>query len=108
VFVVWFSQIIATEEEVKGWDVMVDLPGDAEEVCDRITGVIEPCHEDGVPMWPYVASSLHGSISRGDFGSGRGRLRITHDASWEGYAAFVEWAGHRKLVVATFTESERT
>ena len=102
----WFSQIIATEDEVVGWDVTVELPSNAGGA--RIINVVESCHGDGVPMWPYVASSLHGSISRGDFGAGRGRLCITHHASWEGWAALVEWANNRELVVATFTAAERT
>ena len=104
----WFSQIIRTEGEVVSWDEIVQLPHDAAEVCKQIIAVIEDTHMDGVALWPYVASSLHASISRGDFGAGRGRLRITHDASFEGWAAKIEWCKGTHIVVGTFSAEERT
>jgi len=108
VYAPWFSQIIKTEGEAVGWDEVVRLPTDTVEVCSEIIEIIGRTHQDGIPLWPYVASSLHGQISRGDFGGGRGRLRITHDASFEGWAAMIEWSGNKRVVVATFGAAERS
>ena len=100
--------MIGSEDE-QGWDRKVYLPSNAGEMCASLSiiGIIELRHSDGVPMWPYVPSSLSRAMTEGDMGGGRGRLHIVHDASHEGWGALIEWGGRRELVVSTFTESEQ-
>ena len=107
VFAVWFSHVIGSEEE-QGWDRRVHLPSNTSEVCASIIEIVETRHQQGMPLWPYVPSSLFRAMSGGEMGGGRGRLHIVHDASHEGWGAFIEWAGRRELVVSTFTECELT
>ena len=85
------------------------LPSNAGEMCASLSiiGIIELRHSDGVPMWPYVPSSLSRAMTEGDMGGGRGRLHIVHDASHEGWGALSEWGGRRELVVSTYTQVRR-
>ena len=106
-FAIWFSHVIGSENE-QGWDQKVYLPSNAGEMCASIIGIIESRHVHGVPMWPYVPSSLLRAMTEGDMGGGRGRLHIVHDASHEGWGALIEWGGRRELVVSTFTEPEQS
>ena len=107
VYAVWFSHIIGSDGEVE-WDRLVHLPGNSAEVCEEIISTIEARHRDGVPMWPYVPSSLYRYILGGDLCTGKGRVHIVCDASFEGWGARVEGPGVDLLVASTFTESEVT
>jgi len=104
-FVAFFSSVIGTEDD-PDYDRVIFLPSAVSDAAVYLRGVLEEHAFSGVPLWPFVPSTLYAAFLAGETGLAR-VVVITWDASQFGWGMVLRsWdnpAG--KVVVGTLPDS---
>jgi len=104
-FVAFFSSIIGSEDD-PDYDRTIFLPSAVSDVAVFLRGVLEEHAFSGVPLWPFVPSTLYSAFLAGE--TGRARIVvITWDASHFGWGMVLRWWDNLvgKVVVGTLPDT---
>ena len=104
-FLALFSAVIGSEQ-VPDYDRVVDIPPALTEAAAFLRGVVEEFADPGVPLWPFVPSTLYAAFLAGETGPAR-IVVITWDASVHGWGMVLRWWDNRdgKIVVGSLPDS---
>ena len=88
-FAAFISSVMGCED-IPDYNLVVPVPPLLSEIAVFLRGVLERHCDSGVPLWPFVASTLHDAFLAGETGQAR-IVVITWDASLHGWGAVVRW-----------------
>jgi len=103
-YVAFFSSIIGSEDD-PDYDMIISLPAAVSDAAVFLRGVLEEHAFSGVPLWPFVPSTLYAAFLAGETGSARIAV-ITWDASQFGWGMVLRWWDNidGKIVVGTLPD----
>ena len=104
-FLALFSVVIGSDLE-PDYDRVVDIPPALTDSVFFLRGVVEEFADPGVPLWPFVPSTLYAAFLAGETGAAR-IVVITWDSSVHGWGMVLRWWDNRegKVVVGTLPPS---
>ena len=105
-FVAFFSSIIGTEDDIEHDHREIYLPPAVSDVAVYLRGVLDEHAFSGVPLWPFVPSSLYAAFLAGETGPAH-IVAITWDASQFGWGMVLRWWDNLdgKVVVGTLPDT---
>ena len=105
-FAAFFSSIIGTEDDPENGHRQISLAPAVSDAAVFLRGVLDEHAFSGVPLWPFVPSTLYAAFLAGETGSAH-IVAITWDASVFGWGMVLRWKGNLegKVVVGTLPDT---
>ena len=104
-FVAFFSSVIGSEDD-PDYDRVINLPAAVSDAAVFLRGVLEEHAFSGVPLWPFVPSTLYAAFLAGETGRAP-VVVITWDASHFGWGMVLLWCDNLegKVVVGSLPDT---